>query len=82
MQVCRGWQDVLCLALEETIAVRRVRAANAPEQSVHQMEAVSVVDETWKQRCCLSKEAKESSVKNKVMLFSPSSLLCSAEDTE
>lgn len=61
----------------QIITVRRVRAANAPEQSVHQTEAVTAVDETWKQRYCLFKEAKGSSVRNKVMLFSPSSLPCS-----
>jgi len=52
--------------------MRRVRAADAPVKSVRQVEDVSVVDETWKQRRCLFKKAKGSPVRKKVMLFSPS----------
>lgn len=78
LQVCGGWQHVMHSAWRwgrQIIATRRVGAADAPVQSVCQMEDVSVVDETWKQRCCLFRKAKGSPVRNKVTLFSPWSLL-------
>lgn len=74
MQVCGGWQHVMHSAWRwgrQIIAMRRVGAADARVQSVCQMEDVSVVDETWKQRCCLFRKAKGSPVRNKVTLFSP-----------
>lgn len=80
MQVCRGWQHRICSAGHwriQIITVRRVRAPNVPEQPGQQTEDVLVAHETWKQKLCLFKEAKGSSERNKVMLFSPSFLLCS-----